>query len=417
MPIEDLRELLAEHSLTFLAGIPYVYHCHHYNLFHDQTIDDALGEAEGARVRTTAAHNAFRELLGAVFAAAGATTPAERISLAGEVFAWMGQGRISLDVSAAGGRARSPSLHYGFAWREKYGARVKRDEPTDAVAAGFAAAATELAFDLAADAITATETGCLATRDPACEFTLAPGNGHLSRPPIDAAAVRRHVAAPIRGLDEDRVATIAAGLLEFMRAVQGDERGLVAAFNVFVTAHLPGYYNETVYEAVHHIERTAPGGVTAVEALAREAGQVCVFNTFGNVLLSPEWEGMVGPLSGVPTDMMSFCTAIARGLGFGHWLVHEYEPRRRLVIHATSNYEVPFYRVRYGVAKKPRSYFVQGAALAMMLLSETVPWTERPQLTNAYYIDLFRGKPRYRVEQTRCMTRGDQLCEYVVEAL
>ena len=97
MPIEDLRELLAEQSLTFLAGIPYVYHCHHYNLFHDQTIDDALGEAEGARVRTTAAHNAFRELLGAVFAASGATTPAERISLAAEVFAWMGQGRISLD--------------------------------------------------------------------------------------------------------------------------------------------------------------------------------------------------------------------------------------------------------------------------------------------------------------------------------
>ena len=417
MPIEDLRELLAEQSLTFLAGIPYVYHCHHYNLFHDQTIDDALGEVDGARVRTTAAHNAFRELLGAVFAAAGATTPAERISLATEVFAWMGQGRLSLDVSGAGGRARSGSLHYGFAWREKYGARVKRDEPTDAVAAGFAAATSELAFDLAADAITATEHRCLATRDPECEFTLTAGKGHLSRPPVDEATVRRYVAPAIRGLDEDRVAAIASGLLEFMRAVHGDERGLVAAFNVFVTAHLPGYYNETVYEAVHHIERTAPAGVAAVEALVREAGQVCVFNTFGNVLLSPEWEGMVGPLSGIPTDMMAFCTAIARGLGFGHWLIHEYEPRKRLVIQATSNYEAPFYRTRYGIAKKPRSYFVQGATLAMMLLCETVRWTERPQLTNAYYIDLFRGKPRYRVEQTRCATRGDALSEYVVDAL
>src|SRR3954467_1650138 len=103
MPIEDLRELLAEQSLTFLAGIPYVYHCHHYNLFHDQTIDDALGEEEGARVRTVAAHNAFRELLTAVFDKAEATTPAERINLASEVFAWMGQGRLTLDVTAAGG--------------------------------------------------------------------------------------------------------------------------------------------------------------------------------------------------------------------------------------------------------------------------------------------------------------------------
>ena len=54
---------------------------------------------------------------------------------------------------------------------------------------------------------------------------------------------------------------------------------------------------------------------------------------------------------------------------------------------------------------------------AMMLLAESVKWTERPQLTNAYYIDLFRGKPRYRVEQTRCMMRGDTMSEYVVDAL
>jgi hypothetical protein len=417
MPIEDLRELLAEQSLTFLAGIPYVYHCHHYNLFHDQTIDDALGETEGARVRTTAAHTAFRELLGAVFAAAGATTPAERISLATEVFAWMGHGRISLDVSASGGRARSPSLHYGFAWREKYGSRVKRSEPCDAVAAGFASAATELAFGLAWDGITAKEHKCLATRDAECELTLETATSQLASPPIDEATVRRYVVPPIRGVDEDRIAAITAGLLEFMRGVQGDERGLVAAFNVFVTAHLPSYYNETVYETVHRIERTQAGSVPAIEALMREAGQVCVFNTFGNVLLSPEWEGLVGAPTGVPSDVMSFCTAIARGLGFGHWLVGSYEPRKRLVLRATSNYEVPFYRSRYGLAKKPRSYFVQGAALAMMLLAETVKWTERPQLTNEYYIELFRGKPRYHVEQTQCMMRGDAISEYVVDAL
>jgi hypothetical protein len=417
MAIGDLRELFAEHSLTFLAGIPYVYHCHHYNLFHDQTIDDALGEEEGARVRTTAAHNAFRELLGAVFAAAGATTPAERISIATEVFSWMGQGKMSLDVNNAGGKARSSSLHYAYTWREKYGSKVKRNEPTDAVAAGFAAAANELAFDLASDAVGAVEHRCIAVRDAECEIALTPGKGHLSRPPIDDATVRRYVVPAVGGVDEDRISQIAAGLLEFMRGVQGDERGLVAAFNVFVTAHLPGYYNETVYEAVHQVERNHPASVGAVEALMREAGQVCVFNTFGNVLLSPEWEGLVGPPTGVPEDVISFSTAIARGLGFGHWLVSEYEPRKRLVMQTSSNYESPFYRARYGIAKKPRSYFVQGAALAMMVLAETVRWTDRPQLTNEFYIDLFRGKPRYRVEQTKCLTRGDNISEYVVDAL
>lgn len=417
MAIEDLRGLFREQSLTFLAEIPYVYHCHHYNLFHDQTIDDALGEVEGTRVRTTAAHNAFRELLGAVFAKSGATTPAERISLASELFAWMGHGKLSLNVSAAGGSARSASLHYGYAWREKYGTRVKRSEPADAVAAGFAAAATELAFDLSSDAIAAAEHKCIAARDAECELALTPSTGHAASRPINEAIVRHLVVPPLRGVDESRIAQIASGLLEFMRGVAGDDRGLISAFNVFVAAHLPGYYNETVYETVHLVERTMIGSVPAIEALMREAGQVCVFSTFGNVLLSPEWEGLVGPPTGVPTDVMSFCTAIARGLGFGHWLISEYEPGKRLVIQCTSTYEVPFYRTRYGVASKPRSYFVQGAALAMMTLAESVKWTERPQLTNNYYVELFRSKPRYRVEQTLCLMRGDPVSELVVEAL
>jgi hypothetical protein len=417
MAIGDLRGLFAEQSLTFLAEIPYVYHCHHYNLFHDQTIDDALGEDEGARVRTAAAHNAFRDLLSGVFTKSGATTPVERLGLAQELFSWMGQGRMSLEVTASGGRARSPSLHYGYAWREKYGSRVKRVEPADAVAAGFAAAATELAFGLPSDAIAVAERKCIAARDAECEFELTPATGHPPNAPVDEMAVRRFVAPPVRGVDEDRIVAISQGLLEFMRGVQGDERGLVAAFNLFVTAHLPGYYNETVYETVHRAERTAPSSVPAIEALMREAGQVCVFSTFGNVLLSPEWEGMVGAPTGDPHDVMSFSTAVARGLGFGHWLVGEYQPKKRLVLRCTSNYEVPFYRSRYGVAKKPRSYFIQGAALAMMVLAESVKWKERPQLTNDYYVDLFRGKPRYRVEQTQCLMRGDEISEYVVDAL
>jgi hypothetical protein len=417
MAIGDLRGLFAEQSLTFLAEIPYIYHCHHYNLFHDQTIDDALGEDEGARVRTNAAHNSFRDLLSAVFEKSGASTPVERINLASDLFAWMGQGKMSLEVGAAGGRARSASPHYGYAWREKYGSRVKRVEPADAVAAGFAAAATELAFGLPSEAISVTERKCVAARDPECEFELTAATGHSPLPAVDELAVRRFVVPAVRGVDEDRIVAISQGLLEFMRGVQGDERGLVAAFNVFVTAHLPSYYNETVYETVHRAERTAPSSVPAIEALMQQAGQACVFFTFGNVLLSPEWEGLVGPPTGVSSDVVSFCTAIARGLGFGHWLVNEYDPRKRLVLQCTSNYEVPFYRSRYGMAKKPRSYFIQGAAQAMMVLAEVVKWRDRPQLSNDYYVDLFRAKPRYRVEQTRCMMRGDAISEYVVEAM
>jgi len=50
-----------------------------------QTFDDALGEADALRVRTTAAHNAFRELRSAaVFTKSFSITPAERIILASD---------------------------------------------------------------------------------------------------------------------------------------------------------------------------------------------------------------------------------------------------------------------------------------------------------------------------------------------
>jgi hypothetical protein len=416
MAFTDHRSLHADRALTLLAGIPYVYHCHHYNLFHDQTIDDALGELDGARVRTNAARHAFRDLLSAVFKKENAVTTSERLTLASELFRWMGQGKIQLELLSTSGRARSLTPHYGYAWKEKYGSRIRRHDPVDAVAAGFAAAAMELIYDLAPDSVAAKEHRCIAMRDPQCEFDLTLGRGGAALATIDEEASLKFSAEPQAGIDEDRIKAISSGLWDFMRAVQGDERGLIAAFNVFVTTHLPTYYNETIYETVHHTESVSPALVPAVEELFREAGRACVFFTFGNVMLSPEWEALVGPPSGISTDVISFCTAMARGLGFGHWLVHEYEPRKRFVLRCTSNYEVPFYLSRYGRSSKPRSYFIQGAAAAMMTLAEGVRWRERPQLTGDYYLEVFRSRAHYRVEQTQCAMRGDSISEYVVEA-
>lgn len=56
----------------------------------------------------------------------------------------MGHGRLALATGPGGsGEATGTHLHYGFAWREKYGPQVRRESPADAFAAGFAAAACE----------------------------------------------------------------------------------------------------------------------------------------------------------------------------------------------------------------------------------------------------------------------------------
>jgi hypothetical protein len=411
-----LRSIISSQDLTFLSGAPVIYHCHHYNLFHDQTIDDALGEEFGTRVRTVAARNASRELLSACAADLKAYTPVERLQLASDLFAWMGHGTLKFSVDETGGRADGRFLHYGHSWREKYGSKVKRSHPADAVAAGFAAAATEVAFGLPPGSMDASEEQCIALRDTACRFQLRRVDPVPAPHAVNRATIEPLLGPSVSGMEEEKIRTIADGLRGFLRNVHGDQRGLVQAFSVFVSLHLSNYYNETIFEAIHHIEHEQPRSVDVAEALFREAGQVCVFNTFGNILLSPEWEGMVGAPSGSPLEILVNSCAIARGLGFGHWAIHEYSPERSLVLRTSSNYEAPFYLRRYGLSDRARCYFLQGSALAMMVLAHRVKWAERPRLTHDFYVNLFRDRIPWRVHQPLCPTRGDALTELVVSS-
>ncbi len=414
--INDLRELIPGQDLTCLAGTPFVYHCHHFNLFHDQTIEDALGEAAAVETKTRAAHDAFRQLLASAVAKLGAATPAERLELASSLFAWMGQGKLEVLAQPTGGTARGEHLHYSYAWREKYGDMVNRLAPLDAVAAGFAAAATEVAFDLAPGAISAEEVECYGLKAPACRFRLATVTTPAGvAAPVGRAEVEKAVTTPLEGLEEARISKIADGLRDFLANVAGDQRGLVQAFNVFVTAHLSGYYNQTAYDTILALEKRSQQSAAVAEELFGESGHVCVFNTFGNLLLSPEWEALVGAPSGEVEEIVGSCCAIARGLGFGHWTIAELVPGQRLILQTSGNYEAPFYLARYGRSARPRSYFFANAARAIMQLAHRVDWKARPRLDQELYQSLFRSGETWRIEQTKCLTRGDGLCEVVVQ--
>lgn len=415
--LRDQRIHTPEHDLMLLAGAPVVYHCHHFNLFLDQTIDDALGPSDGYALRSGAAHEFARDLLSSAVARADASTPAERIHLAQQIFRGMGHGLLAPQLTSSGGTSQGTFTHYGFTWKEKYGARVRRRHPADAMAAGFLAAATEVAYGLPAGSMMTRETSCIALKNERCEFqTSAAPSPIRFGPRVGAEEHQSAAVPPQKGLYEDKVSAIAAGLRDFTAGVAGDERGLVQAFGVFVTMHLAGYYNRISYDAVSAIEQRAPSFVPDVESLLRESGHVCVFNTFGGILLSPEWDGMVGAPGEDCTDVIVGCTAIARALGFGHWYVAEYEPKKRLVVRATSTYEAGYFRTRHGQTKRPQEYFFQGAVLAFAQLAHRVAWSKKPALTQEYYDALFKGELPCTMEQTRSLQSGDAYSEIVVTA-
>ncbi len=415
-PTESPRAYLPGYDLMTMVGVPAVYHCHHFNLFLDQTVDDALGPEAGARLRFVAAREAAHTFLSALCERTGAVTPVERMQCAMETFAAMGHGRLSVRADATGGNAIGEFLHYGFAWHEKYGQKIRRRHPADAFAAGFAAAATEVAYGVARETLDATETACVALRAEQCRFEIAAaGSPTPAVPVVTGTEAAAQVKPTFDGEDEETIATIAGGLRDFTAGVAGDARGLVQAFGVFVTMHLAGYYNRISYDTLLDVERRAPGSVGVFEDLLRESGHVCVFNTFGGILASPEWEGMVGPHSGEPRPIVAGALAIARALGFGHWTLHEFVPGERLVVRAPATYESVYYRTRHGVAKRPPEYFFQGAALAIAQLAHRVDWTKPVQLTPELYQSLFHGGTLpWKVEQTRSTAMGYPYSEVVV---
>jgi hypothetical protein len=409
------RQYIPDQELMFLAGEPMVYHCHHFNLFLDQTIDDALGAAEGTLLRTEAAAEFAHRLLTSLCSKMAADTPPERLQLCQELFRQLGQGTLEINADAEGGRAIGTHLHYSFAWQEKYGKKVKRHHAADAFAAGFAAASVEVAFGLPPGSMTAKEEQCFALRDKSCVFAL-----RRRIPPVmegasvDAEVTKAIVGPPEDGIGEDVIQPIAQGLKDFTSAVAGDQRGLVQAFGVFVTMQLTGYYNRVSYDAVRRIEAKSPHSVEVLEELLRESGHVCVFNTFGGILLSPEWEGLVGPLTNNPLDILKWSIAIGRALGMGRWVIAEFEADRRFVVRTSSSYESVYYRARHGLADRPVEYLFQGAAIAMAQLAHRVKFTEKPALTPEYYQSLFKGGVPWHAEQTRSIVCGDSCSEIVV---
>lgn len=413
--VSDERGCMHDHSFNFIADVPTVYHCHHFNLSWDQTIDDGLGADRSAAVRTHAAREAFHDLLAALSARVGAQGSADRLELARVVLGGLGLGSVRFDLDRYGGQALGDHLHYATAWMEKY-PTVRRRHPADALMAGYVAAAAEVAFDLPRDTVRGREVECSTLGHDRCRFRADIGDAGPVTGPMGRDEVERAAGPVTSGHFEHEIQPIVDTLRDFTASIQGDERGLVEAFGLFVSQLPTTYYNRSAYDALRLLRRSSPQSVPVMQALLREAGHVCVFNTFGSIMASPEWEGLVRVPSGDPAETLAGCMAIARALGMGRWSVAEYIHGKQLMLRSPATYESTYFHAREGRAEESQCFMFQGAAVATMQLVSRVRWQPRPEINQALYEELFRGGLPWACEETKCVATGDPYCEVVVTA-
>ena len=404
--LASLRLRLGDHEMDFIGDSPVVVHCHHFNLFWDQTVDDALGEDAGRAVRVRAAHKAGHRFLRSIVQRAGLSEPIERLALARRAFACMGHGTVRLAVGRSGGLVRGEHLHYGVGWREKYGHSVQRSAPADAFATGFSVAATEVAYDLEPGTLAAHEERCIVDGSAVCNMHVGTAGAEPLAPTgVDPQGARASLPRARDGLHEARIAPWVAELRRFLGAVHGDDRGLISAFGVLVTTHLADYYNHAAHDVLTAIA-PEPARVEALGRLLREAGRSCAVHTFGGVLVSPEWEGMVGTPSGDPLEVVLACVALARAFGFGRWAVEAFVPGQRLVLFSPGTYESVFSRVAAAEGAHLPGGIFEGAALGIMQLAHA-DWSN-PVADCATYRAL-ASDARWRVRVLGTFESGDEL--------
>jgi hypothetical protein len=394
------------------------YQCHHHSLFLDQTVSDALG-GEGWAVRRQAAFEASHALLASFYAEFGIIDPEERLELAGELFAAMGHGRLTFEITAEGGMVRGHELHYGTSFRDKYGSAIKNRRPVDTFAAGFVSAAASLAFPSDWGTLEADEVGCVARRDELCVLALT---RRPERPRFGVVVTRplvEQLPRPAPGeipRPSPAAARATADLARMLHGAPSDENGALAVFGVRVALIPVSYLNQITYDTVHLVEKRTPELFPLVLTLVREAAQIGAFHVLGGVLASPAWRAEHGPPAQEVEVRLEQLLGLARAMGWGVFDVEEFVPGRALVLRSAMTHENAYYATRHGATVRGRLFFQQGLALALMRLLVDVDFAAAEPIGRGTYDALFKGRTRYEVHETRSPLRGDGVCEVSVEA-
>jgi hypothetical protein len=410
--VTALGEIAGEvrpHGLLALGDQLVVAHGHHFGLFLEQTVFDALG-GESLALRRQAALEAAHALLAPRCAEVPPAAAEEKLELAAELFAAMGHGRLRFELGPEGGSAHAEALHHAAGFLDKYGGRVPTRVPVDAFASGYCAAAASLAFPSDWGRFEAEEVSCAARGDRGCVFTL------IRRPErprfgVVITRARAEAAEPLPPPSEvGDGAGGAEGWASPVAALEADARGLIHAYGGYVALLPVSYTGQILFDTVHLIEKRSPDLTPVLEALLREAAQVGAFHLLGGMLAS---HGAGDDLHDRLEQLLRLC----RALGWGALSAGELVPGRSLVLRCPVTPEGVYYTIRHGATLRRRLLFLQGTALAIMQLLHRVDFDAARPIGPDTYAGLFRSGPRLAVEETRSPLRGDAVCEARVEAI
>jgi len=396
----------APHRRCLVGNEPVILHCHHFNTYLQQTLLDAE-YIDTTKILIGAANEMAFHQLSDIFSRQDTADVAERKELASRLYQWAGFGKIDLSLlKKDGGTLATRQSHYSQAWKVKLG---KATRPVDFFTAGWLTGALSAVYGLAQDEFSVIQEKCMAKGDEQNVFSLTPGGNnysvyHSAKGGELAAQVLQETTSP---LDEDAIFDALQGL----PLVGDDQTGLIEAFGVILTHHYANYYNRISFEFERELAaQFGTDGMEIAEPLLVESGHVCAFNTFGGIMKSMMWQGLIQPQLATKEDWVHGIIACVYALGWGRWqAVGISRDEARFVIH--NDYESIGFRAMYGKADHNISYLAMGSAMGIMDLVYVGNIEEHPELNPAFYEKLFKGKESYQAKVVKSLAMGDPYTE------
>jgi predicted hydrocarbon binding protein len=391
-----------------VGGEAVILHCHHYNCFLQRSIQDAEYIDSAPILVGAAAEVAFAQLTKLL-----SRTPdvAARKATVEALYRACGLGLIDLSgVTDRGGEVRTRSTHYSIGWKEKFG---RSRAPVAFFSTGFLAGALAAIYGLPLADIEARQTVCISTGAAEDVFLLGRGPANFTIFPPRQSPVFVPVGndiEPPTAVDREGVTRAVAAM-----PLRVSAEGLIPTFGVYVTRLCADYYNRISFAFEREMIAVAgPQGVEAAANLFIEAGHVCAFFTFGGIMTSPGWDGLVLPMLKTREDWVHGIVAFWNAGGYGVCKVIELSPNRLTVRHY-NDYESVGYQRMYGTADHGICYLHTGGFAGMMNLIYLGNIHEKPDLTQEFYDRLFKGGRAFQGRMTACQAMGDPYTEIRAE--
>jgi hypothetical protein len=392
-----------------VAGETMLFHCHHYNTFLQRSITDAE-YIDSAPFLIGASAEAVYHQLSTLFRNENIDGSEDRAKTASELYRLSGFGLLDLgQLSESGGTIETSMSHYSFAWKEKFGTA---DKAIGFFTGGFIAGALAAIFDKEAGAYACAQTACRAKGDEKDIYEISAGN-----PNYTVFSKEKACLETFNSIDEPETPVDREGIVKALTGMDilGNEEGLIPAFGVYLTRMYADYYNRISFafeEAM--VGMAGEQGIEVSKNLFIEAGHVCAFNTFGGIMTSPEWDGLILPSLKTKEDWVYAMTSAVNSLGWGHWQVKSCSEQAAEFI-IFNDYESVGFKSMYGKAEHNISYLATGAAAGIMNLVYFGDVASKPAFTPEFYNKLFKSNDSYQFEAHECSAKGDDFTRILVK--